>query len=106
MANTQDVHIRDSVSKALAEFVQTDFVIQTAQYCQLNPAEYGKVSGVFEALRLVDTKLYIKLTIPFTQKSDALLDRLAEHLRARVPQLERLDYSINGGWGNTRTWIL
>ena len=52
-------------------------------------------------------KLEVKLTPAFAQKSVQLLDRLAEHLRATVPHIvERLEYSINGGWGQTRTWVL
>ena len=96
-----------AVVAALWEFVRSDYAMSLCRYCNADPAEWGQITGMFEAVRLLDGKLEVKLTAPFSQKSVQLLDRLAEHLRTNVSHLvKRLVYSINGGWGQTRTWVL
>lgn len=90
----------------LSEFACSEYVARICRYCSVNPADSGQISGVFESVELRNAKLDVKLTKPLTQKSDQLLGHLAEHLRARAPHIERLEYTIGGGWGTTRTWIL
>ena len=50
-------------------------------------------------MRLVEDKLVVKLKYSFEQRSVSLLDRLAAHLKARIPQLKRLQYEPGGGGG-------
>ena len=101
-----DKPLKEVVAQVLAEFVQSEYMLNMCRFCSVNPTECGQVAGTFESVRLVDTTLHVKLTVTYTQKSKQLLDRLAEHLRASVPQITRMQYSIGGSWGQTRTWVL
>ena len=101
------LHDESAIITALSDFVRSNYAMQLFRYCNADPTDWGQISGMFEAIRLMDGKMNVKLTAPFSQKSSQLLDRLAEHLRTNVPHIvKRLEYSINGGWGQTRTWVL
>lgn len=67
-----------------AEFCQSDFARTMCTYCNLNPTDYGKVSGMFESIELVGTQLRVKLRRPFEQRTEKILDRLAKHLRGQT----------------------
>ena len=54
--------------------------------------DYGRLSAMFESVKLLGTTMEIKLAQRFEQRSAKLLDRLAKHLRTRMPQLQRLSY--------------
>ena len=103
---TPDTRLHESLVEALAEFVQSEYAMRLCRNCDAEPTRRGQIGGMFESVRLIDAMVDVKLTAPFMQKSDQLLDNLAEHLRHRVPQIKRMEYTINGGWGSTRTWIL
>jgi hypothetical protein len=106
MASKPDSQLHASLVEAIAEFVRSDYAMRLCRYCDADPTGHGQIGGMFESVQLIDEIIDVKLTAPFTQKSDQLLDHLAEHLRYRVPQIKRMEYTINGGWGSTRTWIL
>ena len=82
----------NAVAHVLTEFCQSDYARQACQYCNIAPSEYGKIQGMFKSVRLDETRLVVKLHRSFEQRSAQLLDRLAKHLRARMPQLTRLIY--------------
>jgi len=84
----------DAVAGVLADFVQSDYALQACNYCNINPTDYGQIDGMFESVRLVDTRLVVKLKWAFEQRSDKLMDRLAKHLRKTMPQIRRLEYQI------------
>ena len=94
-----------SVALVLTEFVRSDYARQLFDYCNVQPTDYGQLGGMFESVQLVDTKLVIKLSRAVEQRSDKVLDRLAKHLRTRMPQIERLQYE-SGSPPTTRTIII
>lgn len=99
--------LHDGVTRALAQFVQSDYAHQLCRYCHVNPADYGTIGCIFTSVRLLDdAKLDVKLTMPVEHKSTQLLDRLATHLSTTVPGLSCLQYEIGGGWGTTKRWYL
>ena len=92
--------LRDRVTRALTEFVQTDYAGTVCRYCNVNPAAIGQIGCIFESVKIIeDAKLDVKLHGPVEHKADQILNKLAAHLRATVPQLKRLQYEICGGWG-------
>ena len=64
-------------------------------------------SRMFESLQRVDTKLVVKMKRSFEQRSVQLLDKLAKHLRARLPpgSIQRMEYVV-GSPPSTRTIII
>ena len=99
--------IDDLLAVALSEFVQSDYARECCNYCNIMPLDYGQVDGMFESLQRVDTKLIVKLKRNFEQRNVQLLDKLAKHLRARMPpgQLQRMEYVV-GSPPSTRTIII
>ena len=93
----------DSITLALEEFVQSDWARQACNYCNVGPTDHGKLWGMFETVRVQDTTLVVKLKRAFEQRSNQLLDRLTKHLRARLPQVKRLQYEQGT---TTRTIVL
>jgi hypothetical protein len=78
---------RDSVALVLTEFVRSDYARQTCNNCNvMDVMDYGQIDGMFESVRLVNTKIEVKLKRTFGERNEALLDRLAMYLRARIPQ--------------------
>ena len=102
----KDALLDESVAQTLAEFVQSDYARQLCSYCNVNPADYGRVEGMFSSVRLSGAELDVKLTTPVEHKLDQLMSRLVTHLRVRAPQIKRLRYERNGSWGTTRTWVV
>ena len=82
----------ESVALVLQEFVQSDYARQLCDYCNVPGTDYGRLSAMFESVKLLGTTMEIKLAQRFEQRSAKLLDRLAKHLRTRMPQLQRLSY--------------
>ena len=104
--SSDDAATRDNLVRVLSGFVRSEYAVKLCRYVDANPADCGQISGMFESVRLVDGVLDVKLTRPFTHQAVPILDRLAEQLRAEAPHIMRLEYSINGGWGSTRTWVI
>ena len=82
----------ESVALVLQEFVQSDYARQLCDYCNVPGTDYGRMAAMFESVRLLGGTIEIKLAQRFEQRSAKLLDRLAKHLRTRMPQLQRLSY--------------
>lgn len=82
----------DKVAQVLTEFVQTDYALQTCEYCNVGPTDYGQVWGMFESVRPIDSRLVIKLKPSFEQRSEKLLDKLKLHLQKRMPEISSLEY--------------
>jgi len=80
------------VAEVLTEFVQTDFALQTCEYCNVAPTDYGQVWGMFESVKPVDSRLVIKLKSGLEQRSEKLLHKLARHLRERMPEISSIQY--------------
>ena len=96
------------VQAAFAEFVRTDYALTLCTYCNVNPPDRGQIRSIFPSVRLLGGQtLDVRLNAAITQKSEPLMDRLAKHLRARVPHIKRLQYQARrGSWGQLRTWYL
>jgi len=82
------------VAQVLQEFVQSDYAIQVCNYCNVNPAGYGQLDVMFDSVQLEGTTLKVKLQYQFEQRAEKLMDRLAKHLRERMPQLRMLQYNL------------
>lgn len=82
----------EMVAQVLQEFVETDFCKKICEYCNVGPTAYGQITGIFQSVRLVDNRLVVKLERSVEQRSEKLLDKLAKHLRARLPLIKRLEY--------------
>ena len=96
---------RQDVDQMLAEFCTSDYARQLCDYCNVGPMDYGKVSGMFESVRIIDSKLLVKLARPFQQRSEKLFDKLSRHIRQRMPEVERLMHE-SGSPATIRTYIL
>jgi len=99
--------VDELLAVVLSEFVQSDYARECCNYCNIMPLDYGQVEGMFESLQRIDTKLVVKLKRNFEQRNVQLLDKLAKHLRARMPpgQLQRMEYVV-GSPPSTRTIII
>tara|TARA_B100000795_G_scaffold71767_1_gene50524 strand:+ start:997 stop:1671 length:675 start_codon:yes stop_codon:yes gene_type:complete len=99
--------VDDLLAVVLSEFVQSDYARECCNYCNIMPLDYGQVEGMFESLQRTDTKLVVKLKRNFEQRNVQLLDKLAKHLRARLPPgaLQRMEYVV-GSPPSTRTIII
>lgn len=96
-----------TITRALKEFVQSDYARQLCKYCNVNPPDHGTIQGLFVSVRLRGSTLDVKLTTAVEHKYEDLLERLATTLRANTPQgVDVLLYERNGSWGTTRTWRL
>lgn len=94
-----------TVEEVLTEFCMSDYARQLYDYCNVGPTEYGKVRGMFESVRVVDSKLVVRLQGPFQQRSEKLMDKLAKHLRQRMPEVQRLMHE-SGRPATIRTYII
>ena len=96
-----------SVAEVFTEFVNSDYARQLCNYCNVQPTDYGIVSGMFETIRVDENKLVVKLKFAFEQRSEKLLDRLQKHLRANrsrlPPNIKVLQY-VQGSM--TRTIVI
>ena len=99
--------VDDLLAVVLSEFVQSDYARECRNYCNIMPLDYGQVEGMFESLQRIDTKLVVKLKRNFEQRNVQLLDKLAKHLRARLPpgSIQRMEYVV-GSPPSTRTIII
>ena len=99
--------VDEMLAVVLSEFVQSDYARECCNYCNIMPLDYGQVEGMFESLQRVDTKLVVKMKRSFEQRSVQLLDKLAKHLRARLPpgSIQRMEYVV-GSPPSTRIIII
>ena len=96
---------RQSVDELLAEFCTSDYAKQLCDYCNVGPMDYGKVRGMFESVRVIDSKLVIKLQRPFQQRSEKLFDKLVKLIRVRMPEVERVMHESSSPT-SVRTYIV
>ena len=94
-----------SVAQVLNEFVSSDYVRRVCDSCMVSPTDYGSMRGLFESVRVEDGRLIVRLARQVEEKSASLLDRLARHLRKRMPQIKRLEVETRSP-PSTRTIIL
>jgi len=78
---------RDSVALVLTEFVRSDYALQLCNRANVDGTDYGQISGMFESVRLVNTKIVVKLKQAFGERTESLLDRLAKYFRMRIPHV-------------------
>ena len=74
----------DGVTQVLTEFVRSEYVTQVCNHYNLEPTDYGQISGIFESVRLDDATLSVKLKRAVGETNEALLERLSKYLRARI----------------------
>ena len=95
--------------EVLTEFVESPYARKLCDECGVQPLigapHQQRIGLIFDSVRLVDTRLHVRLHRTFEQRSERLLEQLVKHLRARMPELERLLYEAKSP-PSTRTIIL
>ena len=85
-----NAQIDEDVAMVLAEFCQSSYARSICAYCNANPTDYGNIWGMFSSVVCNGDSLAVRLGSNFEQRSTQLLDKLARHLRARLPELRQL----------------
>lgn len=85
-----------SLTLVLEEFVESDYASQVCSCCNLQPTDYGAISGMFESVRLTDAKVVVKLK-PTLNQVEGLKDRLATYIRARMPEIVEIHAVLRDG---------
>lgn len=85
-----------STAQVLNEFVQSEFARQIFNTCSVSPTDIGQIRGMFESVRLVGTRLELKLARA-CQNREGLFPRLALYLRARMPECKEIHEVLRDG---------
>lgn len=99
--------------RVMIEFVKGDYARNLCDDCNVQPLigspAHMRISVLFASVKLADTpgpvKLQVKLHPVFEQRSIKLLEKLVKHLRARMPELEWLEYKASSP-PSTKTIII
>ena len=87
---------RETLTRVLAEFCEGDFARRLCDECNIQPLigspSHTRISYVFDSVKLSDAKLTVRLHAVFERRSGKLLEHLVKHLRASMPQIERIEY--------------
>ena len=76
------------VEQVLTEFVQSVYALTLFRNFKCEPTDYGQIAGMFEFVQLRQGGIVVKLKRTFGETNPGLLDRMANYLRARIPQLK------------------
>lgn len=91
---------RDSVALVLSEFVQSNYAMQLFSNAGVQSVtDYGTIPGMFETVRLIDTKVELKLKGSFEGSSLTLMDRCSRYMRARIPEVREIHLLSRDGLG-------
>jgi len=98
---------RAQLVEVLTEFVKSDYGRRLCDEAKVQPmiGSNDILSVMFTKVVLTDAKLVVRLHRVFEQRSERLLEQLKKHLRAKMPQLERLQYEASSP-PSTRTIIM
>jgi hypothetical protein len=77
----------ENVTVVLREFCGSDYARMACNTARVPPSEWGRIDAMFQSVVLTDTKLVVHLCREFDERNTVLLDRCAQYLRARLPQL-------------------
>ena len=94
------------VAQVLEEFVKSDYARTVCDYCNVQPMSYGNLRGMFEEVKLVDSKIVLRLNDAFQQRAEQILGRLVKHLRARMPGQVRMVQNEQRSPPSTKTYIV
>jgi len=99
----------ETLTRVLNDFVEGAYVRRLCDECGaqmlIGAPRQSRIGIVFESVRLTDARLEVRLHRAFEQRSDRLLEKLAKHLRAELPVLERLLHQTKSP-PSTRTILL
>lgn len=73
-----------SVARVVQEFVNSDYCVRLCNYRNMEPTDFGQIRGMFELVRLDGNRVTVRLKRVLNERNEALLDRLAVYLRARI----------------------
>ena len=82
---------RENLIEVLYEFVRSDYAKQKCNHFNIQPVtDWGQIGGMFVMVKISGCNINLRLKGAFNERNEALLDRLARYLRARIPEIVEL----------------
>ena len=80
----------DTVGTVFGEFVESDYAVGQCNTAYISPTDFGQIHGMFDRVELDGARVEVQLKRVFDERNEALLERLAMYLRARIPNIREV----------------